>query len=243
MSGAGSSRKIWTNLSKVVAFTVFGDNPMYTVGAVKNADLVAEYYPEFEAWYYVGRSVPASVVAELDSRPNTRVELMDRPEDQTATFWRFFAAAEPSVEVLLSRDVDSRIGEREAAAVREWLDSPYDFHIMRDHPWHNVPILAGMFGARGRALDVVGKWGKIWYMTAAMDHYQTDQRFLGSAVYEIVRTSALAHDEYFHFEDELSADQKRPFPTPRVGGEFCCQAYDENDNLRYPKHQYEGMEL
>ena len=31
----------------------------------------------------------------------------------------------------MSRDLDSRFSEREQAAVKEWLDSGYDFHFMR----------------------------------------------------------------------------------------------------------------
>ena len=51
------------------------------------------------------------------------------------------------VDVLLSRDLDSGIIDREAAAVQEWLKSDKDFHFMRDHPsktlqttdYHMVP--------------------------------------------------------------------------------------------------------
>jgi hypothetical protein len=47
------------------------------------------------------------------------------------------------VDVLMSRDSDSRIIPREEAAVREWLASDRIFHIMRDHPYHCIPILGG----------------------------------------------------------------------------------------------------
>ena len=39
------------------------------------------------------------------------------------------------VDVVLSRDLDSRLTSREAAAVGEWLDTPNSsLHVMRDHP-------------------------------------------------------------------------------------------------------------
>ena len=48
----------------------------------------------------------------------------------------------------LSRDLDSRFGKREAAAVEEWLQSGAAVHTMRDHPQHGVPLLGGLWGAR-----------------------------------------------------------------------------------------------
>ncbi|KAK8405419.1 hypothetical protein O3P69_001755 [Scylla paramamosain] len=45
-------------------------------------------------------------------------------------------------------DVDSRVSQREVAAVEEWLASRKMFHVMRDHPSHNVPVLGGMWDAR-----------------------------------------------------------------------------------------------
>lgn len=33
-------------------------------------------------------------------------------------------------------------------AVDEWLESGKMFHVMRDHPGHNMHILCGMWGAR-----------------------------------------------------------------------------------------------
>ena len=37
--------------------------------------------------------------------------------------WRFLPSLDPEVEVMMSRDLDSRLTEREAVAVREWLES------------------------------------------------------------------------------------------------------------------------
>jgi hypothetical protein len=207
------------------------------VGAVRNADLVKEYYPEFDAWYYIGRSVPENIINELESRPWVKVIRMDGEENQTATMWRFFAADEPEVKMLLSRDTDSRIRPREVAAVRDWIASDREFHVMRDHPWHNVPILSGMLGARGESLNRLGKWSKIWYRAYSRDFYQTDQIFLASSIYETVRQSILAHDEFFHFESDLPGS-RRDWPVPRIGGEFACQAYDENEEILFPEHQW-----
>ena len=50
--------------------------------------------------------------------------------------WRFLPLLDPRVDVMVSRDLDSRLGPREVAAVTQWLeqDTSLPFHVMRDHP-------------------------------------------------------------------------------------------------------------
>ena len=62
--------------------------------------------------------------------------------------WRFFPTLDPGVDVVMSRDLDSRFTAREAAAVREWLASDKTLHAMRDHPWHGVSIMGGGWGSK-----------------------------------------------------------------------------------------------
>ena len=50
--------------------------------------------------------------------------------------------------MFISRDLDSRISEREVAATQEWLQSGLAVHAMRDHPGQKHPLLGGMWGAR-----------------------------------------------------------------------------------------------
>ena len=59
--------------------------------------------------------------------------------------WRFLPLSDPLVDTFVSRDLDSRLSNREAAAVRQWLASNRTFHIMRDHWDHLVsaPDAAG----------------------------------------------------------------------------------------------------
>lgn len=219
----------------VVSFSLYGDNPTYTEGAIKNAKLVNTMYPGFHSWFYVGDSVPWLIVSRLEALRGTRViRMAGQPEDYTSTFWRFQAASSPEVDVMLSRDVDGRIEPREVAAVQEYLDSPYDWHFMRDHPWHDVPILAGLFGVRGESKQFLNSALKVY---RPANHYQTDQNFLGSLIYPFARLNAMIHDEYFQFESDMPQIVHK-FPTPRVGGGFVGQGYDGKDDLLYPEHQW-----
>ncbi len=59
--------------------------------------------------------------------------------------------------MFLSRDLDSLLNYREGAVVQDWLENVGHkaFHLMRDRKkWHNMSILAGLWGAQnGRLLE------------------------------------------------------------------------------------------
>ena len=71
-------------------------------------------------------------------------------------FWRFWAAADPTAERFISRDVDSRLMARDYEAVRRWIASGRKFHVVRDHPSHSLyPMSGGLWGAVRGALPQV----------------------------------------------------------------------------------------
>ena len=68
------------------------------------------------------------------------------------------------VDILASRDLDSRLNQRELSAVKEWREnSTQPIHVMRDHPQHTI----GMLGAAWDA-DLTRKhsreyWKEAWH--------------------------------------------------------------------------------
>lgn len=201
---------------RVVSYSLWGDKPIYNVGALRNAELVKSMYPAWQARFYVGTNTPAETVTGLKDR-GAHVIDMGKPGDWTGMFWRFEAASDPDVDVMISRDCDSRITEREVAAVKQWLGSGAMFHIMRDHPYHRTEILGGMWGVRAPLLS---NMSSLIQQYVKGDFWQVDQNFLREVVYPIVAPISMVHDEFF---------QKIPFPTLRAGDEFVGLAFDEND--------------
>ena len=161
---------------------------------------------------------------------NTELYIMQEPGDWNGMFWRFYAASDPNVDVVISRDTDSRLTLREKAAVDEWLDSDKDFHIMRDHPCHAAPIMGGMWGVRnGLLLDM----SKSIREFPKEDRWQIDQDFLREVIWPRIVNHAYTHDEYF----TIGGQKGNPFPIKREGGNdeggypvnFVGQVFNEND--------------
>lgn len=214
---------------KVISYSLWGDKPTYTIGAIKNADLAARLFPDWTCVFYCFESVPKQIVAELESRSNVIIRSVEgeyNSTDSRGMFHRFLPAEEEGVEYMMSRDTDSRLSEREKLAVDEWLESGADLHIIRDHPYHGVPILGGMWGVKGGKLKDIAQ--AMEEFTPTQDKGQ-DQVFLVEWVWSKVRDGELSvciHDPFF---------QKAPFPPACTRGNdnngvwFIGQCFDEND--------------
>jgi protein O-GlcNAc transferase len=201
----------------LISFSLWGTDLKYLVGAQKNADLAAEIYPEWVCRFYVAESVPYHFVSDLESRNNCQVFYRPGPGDWKSMFWRFEPAAEDNIDVMISRDTDSRLNTREKAAVDEWMATDRGFHIMRDHPWHQYPVLGGMWGIKKGTLPDMKE---LINSFAQQDEYGTDYKFFAEAVIPRVKDTCFVHDEFF---------AGRPFPTKRKGMQFVGQVFDQND--------------
>lgn len=212
-------------MKKIISFSLWGDDPKYCVGAVKNSDLALIHYPGWICRFHIGTSTPAKYIKELQERENVEVVLREESGDWASTLWRFDDAMDSSVEIMISRDTDSRLNEREKFAVDEWIKSGKSFHIMRDHPYHAIEILAGMFGVRYPTLINLGALIGGSYTS---DYWQVDQDFLKQKVYPLIKGNCLVHDPFF---------EKKPFPTVRnIDSQFVGQPFNADDTEFDPAH-------
>ena len=199
---------------RIISFSLWGTMAKYGTGALANARLAIEIYPGWTCRFYHDDTVPTEVLCEL-TELGAELVAMPRGAGWQGLFWRFQAACDPTVDVMISRDCDSRLGRREAEAVNEWLQSGAPFHIMRDHPYHATAIPAGMWGCRRPHLDWLGEHLRSVPINCGNE---SDQDFLRDVVFPHVSTQAWVHDEFF---------QGVPFPTPRQGLQFVGESFDE----------------
>ena len=212
-------------MKKIISFSLWGDNPKYTIGAIKNAELIDTVYPGWIGRFYCGKSVPIEIIEILKTYTNVEVIEMEENGDWSGMFWRFYACEDS--DVMISRDTDSRLNLREKNAVDEWLNSDKDFHIMRDHPYHNALILGGMWGVRNGILknivDLIKNYNK-------GDFWQVDQNFLREQIYPIVVNTSFVHDSYHNINS-----WSKNFSIERIDQEFVGDVFDEH-NQRHSQY-------
>jgi hypothetical protein len=217
---------------KLIAFSLFGQDPKYLIGAVRNADMARDFYPDYICRFYCASDVDPHIQNELRARPNVQLISLAPDAGRLGAFWRFLAINDADADIILIRDVDSRFSLRETAAVEAWLASGLPFHVMHDHPLHGNPIIASMFGCRGQSLPELLPLIQQFNPTPG---YGPDEDFLAQVVHPLMQGKVLTHAEFFNAPPTTPC---APFPTKRVGLEFVGQVFDQND---VPSQYYESV--
>lgn len=217
-------------MNKLITFSLWGNDPKYCVGAIRNAELASKVYPGWTCRFYIPKmnfggkkewstDCFSSSVVMLQAMDNVEVVVVDEPPDWRGMFWRFRPASEDDVDVFISRDCDSRLGEREAMAVQEWLDGPKLVHSIGDHPYHFNPshaLMGGMFGMKKHACPQMNELIK-QFCSQYPDAWQCDQDFLKDHVWPIVYCKVMAHSDLH--------PGCNPFRTQRQGLEFVGKIF------------------
>jgi hypothetical protein len=206
---------------KYISYSVWGDNKVYTYGIIENVLDAKIFYEGWIVRVHYNDTVPQNIVDWLKTQDN--VEVVHHPGTKTKasnTLWRFEDLFIKDA-VVLSRDADSRFSDREVKLVNEWLESDKDFHVIRDHKHHMVPILAGTFGCRNNCLEYIGIPGPLRNINSIpchyvkgrelmeefiemqvgdRDKYLVDQIFLAYYVYNHISSSMMVHCSHNAYE-------------------------------------------
>lgn len=227
---------------KLIVYCLWGDGLMYWNGALHNIELANKYYPDYICRFYIDKNSKPELIETIKGN-NVETILMEPKEytfnnqnsrfNHSGIFWRFLPLKEEDIDIILFRDCDSRISEREVSAVNEWLSTDKDFHIMRDHPYHPWPILTGMWGCRNNKILNIDDLLLKWETHTPKGIYQADdQDFLGQLIYPMTINNSVEHSE---FSIRVGKLETKPFPTPRNDYEFVGDVFDENNN-RHPDY-------
>uniref|UniRef100_A0A0G4GUK4 Uncharacterized protein n=1 Tax=Chromera velia CCMP2878 TaxID=1169474 RepID=A0A0G4GUK4_9ALVE len=211
-----------------ISFALYGKNPKYVLGALRNLELQKMYFPGWVVRIYHDHSVPKEALEALE-REGAELILVDSIKGSTAgMFWRFLVADDPTVDRFIVRDVDSRLGGRERAAVNEWIASGRYGHTIRDHPAHtDISINGGMWGARHGLIKDMEGMVRAW---SQKDAFMEDINFLIDKIWPILETDVMQHDSYGCTKFTKNT---RPFPTRRSRNhEHVGQVFAPDDKYR-----------
>lgn len=222
-------------MKKIISLSLWGDDPKYVIGAIRNAELAPKIYPGWTCRFYIGEHKYSPEYQYLNELArHSFIEIVQMPtgfEGWKGMFARFLPASEEDVDVFISRDCDSRISTREAAAVKEWLDNPQLVHSIADHPYHFHPkhgLMGGMFGMKKYGCPEMALLID-QFKSKYSNSWQCDQDFLREyilpkVVYKLYATSDIHPGCH-------------PFPMPRVSEAFVGEIIGPNEEIIYPEHR------
>ena len=137
--------------------SLFGKDPRYLYGAIRNAQLAPVIYPGWAIRFYIANGnsddslvIPHRIAVNLISL-GAELSIVSWTEQLyiKPRYWRYLVADDEKVNAFLIRNVDARLTDRDKSAVDEWLNSTETLHTVRDHPkYENIAIPEGLWGAR-----------------------------------------------------------------------------------------------
>jgi len=233
---------------RVFSFSFYGPpKPRYLQGVEANLAALRLHFPGWLLRLYVDHHSldPATMDHLMDLASDPAMDLCIGIEHEglelssrNGMLWRFLPLLDQLVDVVLVRDLDSRLSAREAAAVAEWLnDTQFAVHVMRDHPSHSWPMLGGMWGARFDSVKKANQEEKktnqeepgtarslLAGLVTNMLHspiswasvYLADQVQLQRVFWPAVQDIALVHASH---HCHIPGGTVRPFPTKRPSEE------------------------
>lgn len=200
-------------MNKIISYSLWGNDPKYKIGAIRNIELAKIYFPEWKVRLYLSEKTEFDYVSD-----NLEIVFRLEKTPQDGCFWRFEAC--DSNDIVIVRDLDDRLSSRHRFVVDEWIKSDKNIHIIKDHPNHTFPIMAGLWGSRNGKLigicDLINQWPNKSY-------YTTDQDFLTNHVWNTMSDDAYVNDAFNKGESfDINIDRK--------DYEFMGDSFDQFDN-------------
>jgi len=190
----------------IISFTLYGQSPKYCENAIINANMVSKVYPYWSCRFYCSDDVPSDVIKRLEDA-NAEVIIKSKPMDiKEMLFWRFLVMSDKTIDRYIVRDCDSVINEKEALAVKEWIESKKSFHILRDYYTHTDLILAGMFGGIVGIFEDINELISSFQKQKHTSRTHLDQKFLTQKIWPAIKNDVLIHDSCFYDEKNNSID-------------------------------------
>jgi hypothetical protein len=218
----------------VISFSLWGAAPFYGYGAMINLVLSRTIYPGWTCRFYVDATVPRACVDFLANNGGD-VRRMEDEYPGVGLFQRFLVMNDQSVGRFLVRDCDARLSAEEAELVRQWINSGYPFHVVRDHVLHNELMIGCLWAGRTDCgIDIVDLMRR--YFTGGPNaKYGQDQRMLGRMLWPLIRSRCLVHDKYYSLPGVTAAALPDPQSHFGAGHQNTAAVLKEVQELGIPR--------
>jgi len=197
----------------VFSFCLFGPpNPSYyPTPMLQNIELVRIHFSDWKVYVYVSPDVDATFIKHIQTLPNVVVRHTG-VLGPINMIYRFLAIDEPDVDVMFVRDADSHIHWRDRWAVRDFLKRNYNFHVIRDHPEHNVQMPGGLWGMRKtNGIVIRDEYAKYIQRPLAEGRNGYDQDFLSDQLYRQILPLLFVHVSDLRLKKSNEAAAVFPF--------------------------------
>jgi len=232
-----STKKL--NPKRVFSYCIYGTQAKYCLGMIKNLEQIKELFPEYETWIIIGNDVPQSYIDKYISYKNVKL-IHTNINTGRLMAYRLFPLDNPLVELMFTRDADSRFSERDIWCMNEFIKSDYRVCTIRDHWWQQSQIQMGQSGfKRLEGIDIQNWHSEFCRKYNNIDGYSNDQNFANEYIYNRYFNDLLVFSEYAQFSGEnickIDVNRANEF-------DFCgnVRLFKEDDMTEYWEFDING---
>ena len=222
----------------VFSFCIYGNNIKYLRGLEENLKIINEKLPEFYSYIYFSNDVQELYYEIYSKYKNVKIHKIDKNGPELMLYRILTLDIDDKVDVSFSRDIDSRINDRDIWTINEFLNSNKYFHIIRDHYYHKNTIMGGSFGMKRKEFFSISKELESWKESNKITKYDygTDEQFLRERVYDMIKNDVLIHSNIVGYLHEKISPIEPPLKNEY---DFIGNVVDyDEQNLEYFKFKY-----
>ena len=184
--------------NRLISFSLYGTDPKYLGAALQIVSDTKEIFPGYLPRFYVSQEIEEGLITHL-KEAGSEIVRKERKDGIDGMFWRFLAASDPEAEVVLVRDVDTRLTLRDKQSNDTWLSSEKDYHIVRDAWHHRMEMMGGLWACRGEKIPHIEQLVSNWEHKS---FFWDDQIFLATKVYPWIRNFSYIQSDINKFREE-----------------------------------------
>jgi len=202
-------------MKKIISFSLFNNFAMYNYGIIANIYLAKQIFPDWICRVYCDNTTNQNTIEEIKKHNNTEIYFVNDEESKIyQIIWRFWAIDDPEVSIMICRDADARLSNREKICVNIFENSDYLFHSIRDNRSH-FDTMGGMWGIKQNNKINIKNLSMNWHNHG----YDSDQKLLREQIRPVFKDSILIHCSQF----------LNTFPEPNTSNYFVGGKWDENN--------------
>ena len=211
---------------RIISFSLWGKIRLYCIGAIKNALLAQNYFPDWICRFYYDSSVPLCIINYLNSLENTELYYISQPSGglkykdsgQFGMLWRYYPILDDNVEIFLARDIDSRLSPYEYQIINDFIKTENIIHNFREE---NEPLCrGGTFSFKNFKNTKRNNFDLNTHLKntdSIICPFYTDENFLNQKLYPEFKS-------YYSFNTRYFND------TNNIYGSYVGQVLDEYDS-------------
>lgn len=222
---------------KVISFCIYGSNEKYCRGLLENIQIITDKMSEFNIFIYVGDNVQEQWIKMYREYDKVKLIYTNRIGHDNMIN-RFFAIDDDSVDLMIVRDADSRIHDRDLWCIYNFVHSDFGAHTIRDHPYHLTEIMGGLWGLKKGILNKPIKELYQFYNSTntTINKIQHDQYFLRDMIYHLIKDNLIVYISSQKLT--LQTGEKHLFiPFHIKNNDFCGQVIDYKGSIPYKVYE------